>query len=81
MELIRDGELFVTKKDGKNISSMALNHDYNEGYEQIEWKTAAEREEDFVIHMLVFIRRSYKEVLRAKWCGLPLKEPEVKREK
>lgn len=54
-DLLEKGELYTGKLDGKIVSVMAVNHEFNEGYEQFDWPTKAEKEEVFVIHMLAVL--------------------------
>lgn len=49
---IEGKELFVGEIDGKIVSCMVVNHEYNEGYQNFPWSVKAEDSEIFVIHAL-----------------------------
>ncbi|MDL2302367.1 GNAT family N-acetyltransferase [Lachnospiraceae bacterium OttesenSCG-928-D06] len=51
-ESIDNKELYIGEMDGQYVSVMIINHEANEGYEQIEWPTKAEAHEIYMIHAL-----------------------------
>ena len=52
MASIRAGELYIGTENETIISSMVLNHESNEGYQEFNWPTKAEACEVTVIHAL-----------------------------
>lgn len=53
--LIDKGEFYAGTENGKIITAMAFNNDYDAHYDEIEWPTKAERNEIFVLHMLAVL--------------------------
>lgn len=51
-ESIKNGELYIAEKDCEIISAMVLNHECNDGYQNFEWPTKADKSEITVIHAL-----------------------------
>ena len=51
-DCIKNNELYVGKIDGRIVSSMAVNHEYNEGFSKIGWSVDAEDSELYVVHIL-----------------------------
>ncbi|MCH5349731.1 MAG: GNAT family N-acetyltransferase [Oscillospiraceae bacterium] len=51
-ESIRKGELYVGETDGKIVSCMVVNHEYNEGFGKINWSVDARDGELYVVHIL-----------------------------
>ena len=49
---IENGELYIGKSDGKIASCMVLNHQYNEGYKNINWSVNVDDDNLLVIHAL-----------------------------
>lgn len=52
IQSIRNGELFVGEADGRIVSCMVVNHEYNAGYRDIPWSIDAKDSELLVIHAL-----------------------------
>lgn len=72
--LIANGELYCGKENGRLLSVMALNHDFNEGYDRFDWQTQAEREEIFVIHMLAVLPSRAREGLATEMVAYAVKK-------
>lgn len=49
---IEHGELYIGEIDGQIVSSMVVNHEYNDGYKSIRWLVDAKDSELLVIHAL-----------------------------
>lgn len=49
---IKNNELYIGKIDGCIVTCMVLNHEYNDGYNDIQWSIQAKDLEIFVIHAL-----------------------------
>lgn len=49
---IRYGELYIGESDDGMAACMVVNHEYNDGYQQVKWLTEAEDGELLVIHAL-----------------------------
>lgn len=49
---IETGELYVGEADGQIVSCMVVNHEYNDGYKNIQWSVEAKDPEILVIHAL-----------------------------
>lgn len=49
---IRSGELYIAQVDGHTAACMVVNHEYNDGYQDIPWSVDAEASELLVIHAL-----------------------------
>jgi len=49
---ISRGELFIGITDGKIMAAMVINHESNEGYQNIDWPTKARIDEVLGIHAL-----------------------------
>lgn len=49
---IKNGELFFGDADGRIVSCMIVNHEYNDGYKTVRWSVNAEDRELWVIHAL-----------------------------
>ena len=49
---IENNELYIGKIDGCIVACMVLNHEYNDGYNDIQWSIQAKDLEIFVIHAL-----------------------------
>lgn len=49
---INNNELYIGENEGKIIACMAVNHEYNKGYEDIRWSVEAKDSELVVIHAL-----------------------------
>ena len=49
---IRNNELYIGEKDGHIASCMVVNHEYNDGYREIQWLVEATDQELFVVHLL-----------------------------
>lgn len=52
IESICNKELYIAEIDGRIVSCMAVNHKYNEGYNDIKWSINAKDSEILVIHAL-----------------------------
>ena len=55
---IENGELYIGEENGEIISSMVVNHEYNDGYKKIQWSVQAEDSEILVVHALG-VKRSF----------------------
>ena len=51
-DVIAKGEMYLCMKDEILVGCMVVNHDCNDGYHEIQWKTNADPEEILVIHAL-----------------------------
>lgn len=51
-DYIAAGELYIGESDGQIVSSMAVNHEFNEGYRSAGWSVDAGSSELLVIHIL-----------------------------
>ncbi|MCH5193614.1 MAG: GNAT family N-acetyltransferase [Oscillospiraceae bacterium] len=51
-ESIKKNELYVGEADGKIVSCMVVNHEYNEGFGKIKWSVDADDSELYVVHIL-----------------------------
>jgi len=51
-DLLAKEEMYLGVEDGQIIACMALNHDFNESYNEFDWPTKASKDEVYVIHML-----------------------------
>lgn len=49
---IQKGNLYIGEMDGQIAAAMAVNHEYNDSYEDFDWPTVAKKEEITVIHAL-----------------------------
>ena len=49
---IKNRELYIGEIEGQIITCMAVNHEYNDGYNRIKWSVEASDEELLVIHIL-----------------------------
>ncbi len=49
---IKNGELYVASDEGGYAGAMVINHQWNEGYDQVEWEIAGPREKISAIHIL-----------------------------
>lgn len=49
---INKKEFYVGELDGDLAAVMVINHDSNEGYQKVQWPTAAEKQEIYVVHAL-----------------------------
>lgn len=49
---INNNELYIAETDENMVACMVVNHEYNDGYNTIEWSVDAEDSELFVIHAL-----------------------------
>lgn len=49
---IRNGELYLGESEGRLLSCMVANHQYNAGYRAAQWSVAASDSELLVIHAL-----------------------------
>ena len=47
---IKKNELYIGEMNGQIVACMVVNHDYNDGYKDIQWSVDAEDSELFVIH-------------------------------
>lgn len=51
-DVINKGECYIGELDGQIAACMVVNHDFNEGYNDFNWPTKAEKDEITVIHAL-----------------------------
>ena len=51
-EAIHSGTLYVGLLDGEIAAAMVVNHENNEGYQNVTWSVSAGKQEVTVIHML-----------------------------
>ena len=65
---IENGELYIGEENGEIISSMVVNHEYNDGYKKIQWSVQAEDSEILVVHALG-VKRSFSGRGIAKQMG------------
>jgi len=49
---IESNELYIGEMDGQIVSCMVVNHEYNDGYRDVQWSVEAKDSELFVIHAL-----------------------------
>lgn len=49
---IKNHELYVGEIDERMVSAMVVNHEYNDGYKDVQWSVAAKDPELYVIHAL-----------------------------
>lgn len=49
---IKQRELFIGMQDNRVVSAMILNSNYAEGYDKVDWKIKAEKNEIIIIHTL-----------------------------
>ena len=49
---IESNELYIGEMDGQIVSCMVVNHEYNDGYKDIQWSVEVKDSELFVIHAL-----------------------------
>ena len=49
---IKNNELYIGQIDGQIVSCMIVNHEYNDGYRDIQWSIEAKDAELLVIHAL-----------------------------
>lgn len=54
-KLIAKGEFYAGKDDGRIITAMAFNNEYDSHYDEFEWPTKANDKEIFVLHMLAVL--------------------------
>lgn len=52
IDSIKKQELYLGEIDGKIVTSMVVNHEYNEGYKEVKWSVDAADSELLVIHAL-----------------------------
>lgn len=52
IDSIKKQELYLGEIDGKIVTSMVVNHEYNEGYKEVKWSVDAMDSELLVIHAL-----------------------------
>ena len=51
-DCIKNNELYVGETDGKIVSCMVVNHEYNEGFSKVKWSVEAKDTELYVVHIL-----------------------------
>lgn len=49
---IKNNELYIGELDGRIVSSMVINHEYSEGYQNVRWSVEASDRELLIIHLL-----------------------------
>lgn len=49
---VENGEMYVATEDGRTVSCMVVNHESNEGYNNVEWSVDVSDAELLVIHAL-----------------------------
>lgn len=52
LEAIKNNELYIGEIDGRIASCMVANHEYSEGYREVNWSVEASDREALIIHLL-----------------------------
>ena len=72
---IRNGELYLGESEGRLLSCMVTNHQYNAGYRAAQWSVAASDSELLVIHALGVHPPMPVGGLPSRWSGRSLTWP------